>query len=420
MPSRFAAINPWSWYMATTTPRSRRPRCFAKNVSAGYGPSAAMPFARAAAMAGRITRCSSSPKSPSSPACGFRPSTATARFGPHPKFRSAAAANSSVRVSGATASASGTSRSARWTVARRIRNAPPTKSIFVSGTPASAPRNSVWPGCGYPAARSAIFEIGAVTIPSARPASARPAATSIARAAERPDAAVGAPGSTDDQPSWLEAMTELPGDASSGSNRSGSTGSRSLSRARRAARSSTSGSPTATRRARRRSDGDASERATISGPTPAGSTMVRSRMGRRAATSLWPSRLFLDLDVDGLLDPVVPAFVGVFQLLVLRHALQVVLDLVVFVLRFGHAAQHFEDVVARVPFEGRRDLAVAERGQDLAHVGREAGNRHLAQRAGGVARRRVHRITLRHRAEVGSVEKRVAKRQRPHPRPILV
>src|SRR5439155_21272588 len=77
MPPLFAGINPWSWYIATTIPRSRRFLCLAKNVSAGEGPSTPMPRARAAPVLGSITRVSSSPESPPSPAAGLLPRTAT-------------------------------------------------------------------------------------------------------------------------------------------------------------------------------------------------------------------------------------------------------------------------------------------------------------------------------------------------------
>ena len=75
-PRYLTGIRPWSWYCATTT--SKRPwRACMKTVSPGQGPLASMPSSRAASMAGRMMRASSSPNSPPSPACGFRPATAT-------------------------------------------------------------------------------------------------------------------------------------------------------------------------------------------------------------------------------------------------------------------------------------------------------------------------------------------------------
>src|SRR5207248_704381 len=73
-PASLTGTCPWSWYMATT--KSNSPWDARQNtVSAGQGPLASMPSPRAARTAGAISRISSSPKRPPSPACGFRPAT---------------------------------------------------------------------------------------------------------------------------------------------------------------------------------------------------------------------------------------------------------------------------------------------------------------------------------------------------------
>ena len=59
MPRTFTGPCPWSWYIATTRSKSPRP-ARKKIVSAGNGPTASIPPARAAAIPG-ATLCSSSP-----------------------------------------------------------------------------------------------------------------------------------------------------------------------------------------------------------------------------------------------------------------------------------------------------------------------------------------------------------------------
>ena len=79
-PRYFTGIRPWSWVIATTTsnspgwPAALRARM--NTVSGANGPLASMPSARAACTAGAMTRSSSSPNRPPSPACGLRPATA--------------------------------------------------------------------------------------------------------------------------------------------------------------------------------------------------------------------------------------------------------------------------------------------------------------------------------------------------------
>src|SRR5687767_6359032 len=185
--------------------------------------------------------------------------------------------------------------------------------------------------------------MGAVTIPSTLPSKASAAAVSMARAAIIPDRAVGVPGTTARQPSSLDARNGRPGMSSRRSCERGSTGrSRTRDRSRERARSITSGSPAITRRAARREAACAAARTTISGPIPAGSPMVTTSVGRRAAMRR-RLRSAPDLDVDRLLDPLVPAPVVLFELPVHDDFLETVLDIVELVVRFGNATEHLED-----------------------------------------------------------------------------
>ena len=73
-PTTFNGIWPWSWYMATTI-SYQPPLALENTVSGGTGPSALMPSAFAASIAGMISSISSLPNRPCSPLCGFRPAT---------------------------------------------------------------------------------------------------------------------------------------------------------------------------------------------------------------------------------------------------------------------------------------------------------------------------------------------------------
>ena len=76
---------PWSWYITTTT--SYWPAIACGNTeSAGTGPVAAIPSARASSTAGPISASSSVPISPPSPACGLSAATPM-RGSPNPHSR---------------------------------------------------------------------------------------------------------------------------------------------------------------------------------------------------------------------------------------------------------------------------------------------------------------------------------------------
>ncbi len=135
--------------------------------------------------------------------------------------------------------------------------------------------------------------MGAVTTALPRPSSASRAAVSMADAAARPVSAEGTPGSKLPQIPSVDGMrvTSRP-ESDLGSKRSaGTERKRSGTRARRAARSITSGSPTAATRASRRSERSARVRARISGPMPAGSPIVKRSVCRRGATCSGPPRV---------------------------------------------------------------------------------------------------------------------------------
>ena len=120
-------------------------------VSGGYGPVASIPSARSASMAGAMMRSSSSPMLPPSPACGFNPATAKRGRAMPKRSRSAAAATCAACRMASVLRASKARRSERWTVAGTTRRWWFANIITGRAQPVSAPRNSVWPGCGKPA-----------------------------------------------------------------------------------------------------------------------------------------------------------------------------------------------------------------------------------------------------------------------------
>src|SRR6266850_68322 len=265
--------------------------------------------------------------------------------------------------------------------------------------------------------------MGAVTIAVARPSRAAFAATSMARAAARPDSFEGVPGSNVPHTPEVDMRSGIPSLASIfGSNRSGSRGrKRSFIRARRAARSITSGSPTAATRAWVRKARSARVRTRISGPMPAGSPIVKRSVCRRGATGPGASlRSVLDLDIDVLSDSIQPAVVCVAKLLILDELLQVVTNLFEGELALGNASPELEHIVPGFSLQGDTHLVLAQSGQRLLEGGGQARDRHLAEVASGILGGGVHRVALGHGGEVGAPGERVAHRERALARPFLV
>ena len=165
-PSSFTGMSPWSWYIATT--RSHFPAAASmKIVSPGNGPWTSMPVAFAMSIAGRITRISSSPKSPFSPACGLRPHTAMRGFAIPSCWQISwpSVIGSCTRpiVSRLRISMSGTCVVASTTFSRGEMNAIACRRALVR-----AANSSVCPGHRKPASVHDSFEIGAVTTASMR------------------------------------------------------------------------------------------------------------------------------------------------------------------------------------------------------------------------------------------------------------
>ncbi len=107
--------------------------------------------ALAIVIAGSITRSSSSPKRPPSPACGFSPATAIrASSIPHQCF-SACARCSIARKTHPMFSTPGTSAIPMWTVASATRSSPAANIIVGCSTPNASAIFSVCPGRRYPA-----------------------------------------------------------------------------------------------------------------------------------------------------------------------------------------------------------------------------------------------------------------------------
>src|SRR6266850_187310 len=265
--------------------------------------------------------------------------------------------------------------------------------------------------------------MGAVTIAVARPSRAAFAATSMARAAARPDSFEGVPGSNVPHTPEVDMRSGIPSLASIfGSNRSGSRGrKRSFIRARRAARSITSGSPTAATRAWVRKARSARVRTRISGPMPAGSPIVKRSVCRRGATGPGASlRSVLDLDIDVLSDSIQPAVVCVAKLLILDELLQVVTNLFEVELALGNASPELEHIVPGFSLQGDTHLVLAQSGQRLLEGGGQARDRHLAEVASGILGGGVHRIALGHGGEVGASEERVSHGERALPGAFLI
>src|SRR6267142_852507 len=265
--------------------------------------------------------------------------------------------------------------------------------------------------------------MGAVTIAVARPSRATFAATSMARAAARPVSSDGAPGSNVPNTPEVDRRSGIPSLASIfGSNCSGSRGrKRSFIRARRAARSITSGSPTAATRAWVRKARSARVRTRLSGPMPAGSPIVKRSVCRRGATGPGASlRSVLDLDIDVLSDSIQPAVVCVAKLLILDELLQVVTNLFEGELALGNASPELEHIVPGFSLQGDTHLVLAQSGQRLLEGGGQARDRHLAEVASGILGGGVHRVALGHGGEVGAPGERVAHRERALARPFLV
>src|SRR5262245_45286275 len=252
-------------------------------------------------------------------------------------------------------------------------------------------------------------------MPEARPSRTRRAAVSMARAAMRPEVAVPTPGVTAIQPSSVEAITGMAEAALPDPRPLSDTPPTPVSttrttfrgRSRDAARAITSGSPTAIMSAARRSAGLVMDRTTISGPIPAGSPIVSRRVGRRVATSDRPPGSVLQLDVDGLLDLVVPALVGLLELLVLNHLAEVFFDLVVLVVGLRDTAEHLEDVETGLALERHAHLAGREPAQGLAQVRGQLGHRNLSEHAARVPGRAIGRVLPRHGGEVRTAHERV-------------
>ncbi|OMI34204.1 hypothetical protein SPAR_37568 [Streptomyces sparsogenes DSM 40356] len=126
---------------------------------------------------GGMARTSSSPNRPPSPACGLTPATAI-RGEVMPRARSSSWASSTMpRTRSAVISVSALARG-RWVVTRTVRSSSLASIMAWRGAPVSAARVEVWSGWAMPAACQASLWIGAVTMPSSLPSSARRTAVS--------------------------------------------------------------------------------------------------------------------------------------------------------------------------------------------------------------------------------------------------
>ena len=141
------------------------------SVSGGNGPSISIPDSRNAVRAGLVSRSSSSPMQPFSPACGLI--AAAASFGCSiPSARTASYSSSATRMISALTASFGTSARLTWQVTKTMRSEPEDCIITKLRHSQSSAIRSVCPVNGIPARLTAYLFIGAVTIASTSPASA--------------------------------------------------------------------------------------------------------------------------------------------------------------------------------------------------------------------------------------------------------
>ena len=169
-------------------------------MSAGTGPTASMPAARAAAIAGAIAVISSRPRCPPSPACGLSPQTAMRGALMPKRAASSAWTIASVAPTASCVIAAATSFSARCVVTSATRSTapagPPTSSITTRGVCVRSAKYSVCPENAMPASISTLFCAGAVTSAAKAPVAQASAAWANVASTLRALAGSGTPGIT--------------------------------------------------------------------------------------------------------------------------------------------------------------------------------------------------------------------------------
>jgi hypothetical protein len=198
--------------------------------------------------------------------------------------------------------AAGTRASGIWTVSGTTLRSSDTSSMTGAAplTPkcrsASAPRNSVWPGCAKPADMSTLFAMGLVTSARAAPRLTASTAASMAAMTAGALAESGVPATTGAAQATDQTGSRVSNSAGAGAR--SDTASMPTSRPSAAARAArTPGSPSTANGASACSRRASHAMSVMSGPIPAGSPMVTasgaeggSEDGPRApiSGSRWP------------------------------------------------------------------------------------------------------------------------------------
>ncbi len=239
-----------------------------------------MPSCRAAAIAGAMKRCSSSPNNPPSPACGLSPATAMRGRGwPH-----AALARWAIRIVSSTEASltrSTARRSDTWMLTSTTRSSSLASIMRTDGAspPGGAAKDcsiSVCPGKPMPAAASASLCNGAVTIARAFASSSHCTAASMQRAAAAPQRACTRPQGSSAKPAGRPSgcsTARQPGGTRARSAGASMRASGSCRPTTIAARRNTATSPTTTQSA---ASPSAKACTRVSGPMPQASPIVKS------------------------------------------------------------------------------------------------------------------------------------------------
>ena len=134
--------SPWSWYMASTASQDRSRRGV-KAVSAGTGPLTASPCSASDRSKGCTISISSRPRTPSSPACGFSPSTMMRGESIPNRARRSSCSTAMVACSRSAVIAPDTPLSGRCVVTRATRRFADASIITGQAAPVRAASHSV-------------------------------------------------------------------------------------------------------------------------------------------------------------------------------------------------------------------------------------------------------------------------------------
>ena len=239
-------------------------------------------------LAGMMTRSSSSPMRPDSPAWGLRPHTPMGPCRPSARRKSAVSRRQCRMRSPVTSP--GTSRSRGWVVTRETRSMGPLLSgsrpsgswphrcmhTLSAPTPSFSASNSVWPGKSNPAAWSMALFSGQVSSPSTNPVFRAAMAASRLAPAAKPPAGVGWPGVNSIPANSLGSKRETPPPCSPNASSESMTWKNRAAPVRASSRSRADAGPMSSTLSATGPD-SRKWRTTSSGPRPQGSPRVMHR-----------------------------------------------------------------------------------------------------------------------------------------------